>query len=227
MNYSFFVFIICSLLGSLISRNSEAQKSNNFEKSFKEHKGEAFVEHLDSTTNIYSNFKYHVAFDAPDNWKTDMGVSEHTIFRTFLRDSSITFSINVIEQKLSENEKNIDSWKLYQKYKEQLDAQIRIPFEKQLNTKMENFVSQKSYLQNNVCLKRKFNYKIRNLEDEYDFTNISYQTQIGNFTYTFTLSIPTIFYQEKTEFYDNLFRNIYFLKDSELFDEIIKKSLNN
>jgi hypothetical protein len=91
---------------------------------------------------------------------------------------------------------------------------------------MENLVSQKSCLRNNISLKRKFNYKIRDLEFEYDITNISYQTLINDFTYTFTLSIPTILYEEKTEFYDNLFRNIYFLKDGELLEEIITKFLN-
>ena len=132
----------------------------------------------------------------------------------------------MIEQKLNEPDK-IDIWELYQKYKEQFDNQFRTTLEKQLNSKMENLVSQKSYLRNNVSLKRKFNYKIKDLEFEYEFINISYQTIIGDVTYTFTLSIPTIFYDENTEFYNNLFRNIYFLKDGELVDEIIKKSLNN
>jgi hypothetical protein len=67
-----------------------------------------------------------------------------------------------------------------------------------------------------------FNYKIRNLEFEYDVSNISNQTLVGDYTYTFTLSIPTIFYEENTGFYDNLFRNIYFLKDGELLDKIVK-----
>ncbi len=227
MNRLYFIIFVCGYLVSCNSQNTESKKISDFEKSFKEQKGEGFVEHLDSTTNIYSNFKYHVAFDAPNNWKTDLGVSEHTIFRTFQPDSSTTFSINVIEQKLSEKEKKIDIWELYQQYKEQFDYQIRTTLEKQLNTKMENLVSQKSYLRNNVSLKRKYNYKFRDLEYEYDVTNISYQTLIGDFTYTFTLSIPTIFYEERTEFYDNLFRNIYFLKDGELLEEVIRESIKN
>lgn len=217
---------ILSLLFSCKVNNSNKENLSNFEKSFKEEKGEGFTEHLDSTTNIYSNFKYHVAFDAPDNWMTDLGVSEHTIFRTFQPDSSTTFSINVIEQKLSESEKKNDIWELYQQYKEQFDYQIRTTLEKQLNTKMENLVSHKSYLRNNVSLRRKYNYKIKDLDYEYDVTNISYQTLIGDFTYTFTLSIPTIFYEEKPEFYNNLFRSIYFLKDGELLEETIRKSLD-
>lgn len=226
MNRLYFVIII-SLVISCNYQKSESQKSNDFEKSFKEQKGEGFVEHLDSITNIYSNFRYHVAFDAPDNWDTDLGVSEHTIFRTFQTDSSLTFSINVIEQKLSEKEKKTDIWELYEQYKEQFDYQIRTTLEKQLKTKLENLVSQKSYLRNNVCLKQKYNYKFRNLEYEYDVTNISYQTLIGDFTYTFTLSIPTILYEENTEFYENLFTNIYFLKDGEQIEDVIKKSIKN
>ena len=99
--------IFISFLISCQSNKTKKNKINDFEKSFKEEKGEGFTEYLDSTTNIYSNFKYHVAIDAPDNWKTDAGVSEHTIFRTYQPDSSLTFSINVIELKFGENEKKI------------------------------------------------------------------------------------------------------------------------
>ena len=144
---------ILSLLLSCTVNNSNKVNSSYFEKSFKEEKGEGFIEHLDSTTNISSNFRYNIAFDAPDNWKIDAGVSEHTIFRTFQPDSSMTFSINVIEQKLNESEK-IDIWELYQKYKEQFDNQFRTTLETQLNSKMENLVSVSSF---NPLTLRNFN----------------------------------------------------------------------
>ncbi|MBN2893194.1 MAG: hypothetical protein JXL97_15090 [Bacteroidales bacterium] len=198
--------------------------SEYFEKSFKEQENKAFSEHLDSTTNIYSNFKYHVAFDAPDNWKTDAGVSEHTIFRAYQPDSLLTFSINVVELKSENNEKNqeIDFWEFYQKNKEQMDYPFTTVLEKQLKTTINNFVCTKSYLQNNICLRRELSYSIKNLDYEYDVKNISLQTLIGDFTYTFGLTIPSLFYNQTPEYYDNLFQKIYFLKDGELLNDIIK-----
>ncbi len=215
------------LLFSCTSNNSNTKKTNDFEKSFKEQETETFDEYLDSTTNIYSNFKYHVAFDAPNNWKTDAGVSEHTIFRTFQTDSSLTFSINVIELQLNENEKNkkIDIWDFYQNNKAQMDYPFTTLIEEQLKTKVNDFSCQKSYIKNNTCLKRKFNYKVKDLDFEYNILIISYQTFLNEFTYTFSLNIPKIFYDENPDYYEAFFRNVYFLKDGEQLDELLKKVL--
>lgn len=209
--------------------NSIPQQNNTSgeysEKSFKEQKSKSFNEYLDSTTNIYSNFKYQVAFDAPDNWKTDAGISEHTIFRTYQIDSSLTFSINVIELKFDENGRKStpDIWEYYQNHKDQMDLPLITSIEEQLKTKVNDFNCQHSYIKNNSCLKRKYNYKIRDLDNEYSLTIISYQTYRSDFTYTFTLNIPTIFYNEKPGYYDTFFRNVYFLKDGERLDEILKQ----
>jgi hypothetical protein len=211
--------------------NSIPQQNNTSgeysEKSFKEQKSQSFNEYLDSTTNIYSNFKYHVAFDAPDNWKTDAGVSEHTIFRTYQPDSTQTFSINVIESKLEENEKKstIDIWEVYKNHKEQMDYPFTTSIEEQLKTKVNDYSCEHSYIKNNSCLKRKFNYNIKDLDNEYNVTIISYQTYIDGLTYTFSLNIPTVFCNEKREYYDVLFRNVYFLKNGERLDEILKQMI--
>ncbi|MBW8331292.1 MAG: hypothetical protein K0M40_04655 [Prolixibacteraceae bacterium] len=213
--------------------NSVPQQNNTTrkysEKSFKEQQSQSLYEYLDSTTNIYSNFKYHVAFDAPDDWKTDAGVSKHTIFRAFQPDSSLTFSINVIEIQLNENERDrkIDIWDFYQKNKEQMDYPFTKSIEEQLNTKVNNFTCQKSYIKNNICLKRKFNYTVKDLDLEYDVLTISYQTFITEFTYTFSLNIPKILYDENPEYYESFFRNVYFLKDGERLDNVIKESLKS
>lgn len=221
-----FVLIIFGIFISCDFPQEETRKTNDFEKSFKEQNSESFNEHKDSISNVYSNFKYHIAFDAPDSWNTDAGVSEHTIYRTFQPDSSITFSINVIEIKLNNPEMRIDIWELYQTNKKQFDYQFQTAIENQLNSKMENLVCQKSFLKNNISLKRTYNYKLKDLDYEYYVTNISYQTIIAGFTYTFSLSIPSVFYNQKTEYYDNLFGNIYFLKNRKHLDKILKESKN-
>lgn len=224
MKFLIISIVTFCLLFSCTYNNSNTKETIDFEKSFKEQKTETFDEYLDSTTNIYSNFKYHVAFDAPNNWNTDAGVSEHTIFRTFQPDSSLTFSINVIEMQLNENEKSkkIDIWDFYQKNKTQMDYPFTTLIEEQLNTKVKDFSCQKSYIKNNACLKRKLHYKVRDLNLEFDILIISYQAFINEFTYTFTLNIPKIFYDEKPEYYEAFFRNVYFLKDGERLDDILK-----
>ncbi|MGV8946717.1 MAG: hypothetical protein ACOH1N_09835 [Lutibacter sp.] len=224
MRYFFYTLLLSFFI---ISCNSEKSKpnlniDNDFEKSFKKQENRHANEHLDSITNIYSNFKYYVAFDGPNNWKTDSGVSEHTIYRTYQQDSAIAFSINVIEIRKSENDKNeIDIWKLYQENRERMDYPFTTLIEEQLNTKINNFNSKKAYIKNNIALKRKMNYLIKDLDFEYDNTSISYQTIIKNFTYTFTLNLPTIFYNLNPEYYDEIFINIYFLKNRVRLNELI------
>ena len=131
---------------------------HQYEKSFKEQSDSRFNEYLDSTTNIYSNFKYHVAFDAPDRWNTDAGLSEHTIFRAYQRDSNLVFSINVIELNIQKsiNKETPDIWELYQRNKEQMDYPLVTLIEKQFQTKVTNHKVSKSYIRGNAAIKRLF-----------------------------------------------------------------------
>lgn len=216
------------LLVFLISCNSKNTKSedvqSDFEKSFKEQEVKSFQEHLDSTSNIYSNFKYNVAFDGPNKWKFDTGVGEHTIYRTFEPDSAITFSINVIEVKKNTIKKNkdVNIWSLYQENKEQMDKPLTKLLEEQLNTKVEDFEATKAYLKNNVALRRSLNYMVRNLDYEYSNTSIQYQVLIDNLTFTFSLDVPTMFYEQEPYDYEELFNNVYFLKKGERLNQLIQ-----
>ena len=96
------VLILLIVISAMFSckRDSTSSKKE-FKKSFRQLKNENSeikkLEYLDSSSNIYSNYKYHIGFDAPDNWKFDFGLSEHTIFRTYQLDSAITFTLNIIE----------------------------------------------------------------------------------------------------------------------------------
>lgn len=224
------LLIFTILFASCQKDKKKSETNDDFEKSYKELKKTNSLpentEHFDSISKIYSNFKYRVAFDAPDNWETDTGVSEHTIFRTFQADSAFTFSINVIEIKLNDKEKNnkIDIWDFYQENKAQMDYPFTTLIEEQLNTKIKDYKVSKSYIRNNVSVKRKFNYTVRNLDFEYENTTISYQCLLNGLTYTFALDVPSIFYDTKPEFYDNLFLNIYFLKDGQRIEDLLKQN---
>jgi len=218
-----FTVILTSVL--LSCDNSTENKSGIFNKSFKEKDSPEFCEYLDSITNIYSNFCYHVAFDAPDNWATDAGVSEHTIFRTHQFDSSLTFSINVIELNINKPDKlqTTDIWELYQKNEKLLDSPIIAVIEQHYNTKVTDFNTRKSFIKGNVAIKRSLRYNIYDMDMEYNMTNISFQVLRKNLMFTFTLATPTLFYQAKMDYFDNLFRNIYFLKDNETLEDLMNK----
>ncbi|WP_233899223.1 hypothetical protein [Tenacibaculum piscium] len=224
MKYKILIFLFVFLLVSCNSKSSKPKNiDSGFEKSFKEQNENTFNEHIDSITNIYSNFKYNVAYDGPDKWNFDTGVSEHTIYRTYESDSAITFSVNVIEVKKNsiKKNKNLNIWTLYQENKEQMDKPLTKLLEEQLNTKVEGFKATKAYLKNNVALRRTLNYMIRNLDYEYDNTVVQYQVLIDNLTFTFSLDIPTMFYKENPYYYEELFNNVYFLKNGERLNQLM------
>jgi len=77
-----------------------------FKPSFKElinsSSGDAgFEEFYNSSTRIYSNYRYGFAFKWPSGCTIDRGFSEHTIIRGVQEDSAISFSINVFEIKVA------------------------------------------------------------------------------------------------------------------------------
>ena len=135
---------LTSLILLLVCLSSCNQKktsnSNEFMDSFKKLKDDGKiseeVEHMDTVSKIYSNYKYHVSFDGPNNWEFDMGVSQHTIYRTYQPDSIITFSINVIEYETEIDEGKLDIWELYQDNKDIMDKPLIDLIEYQTKSKM-------------------------------------------------------------------------------------------
>lgn len=217
------IFIFISILTSCQEKKGEGNVTEIFEKSLKEQKNDGtlpeYIEHFDSIKNVYSNFKYRIAFDAPDHWKSDGGVSEHTIFRIYEADSAISFFINVIEIKYTKEErKEADKqniWEFYLNNIDKMDYPYKVLLPKQFKSKLTDFKAKKSYLKNQVAIKRSFSYMVRQLDYEYSNTSIVYQTAIDNLTYTLGLDVPTTFYDVNPEYYENLFLNISFLLNKE------------
>jgi len=214
------LLIIITVIASCQEKKKDSDISDGFEKSFKEQKDQRTLpedtEHFDTLRNIYANFKYRVAFDGPNDWASDAGVSEHTIFRTYQADSAITFSINVIEiQDFKNSKSRPDIWELYQANKDKMDYPYKEIIPKQFKSEVKNFVAKKSYIKNQLSLKRSFSYMVRELDSEYSNTSIVYQTYLDKFTYTFNLDVPTMFYSQNPEYFENLFLNVYFLLNKE------------
>ncbi len=178
MKQFFQVIIFLGFLYSCNYNNSKKESKaevTEFEKSFKEQKDSSFVEYLDTIKNVYSNYQYDVAFDAPDNWLVDSGISEHNIFRAYQPDSAITFTLNVIESREDANRKrDMDLWKLYQEQPDKMNSFMKL-IEEQLNTKIENLTAKKTFLRSQPALRRSFEYRVREFDLEYNviFDNVS------------------------------------------------------
>lgn len=204
-------FAICCLIFSC----KQKEEQPLFKESFKERKAHSkeqdLKEYLDTSKNIYSNYEYSVSFNGPDNWKSDQGVSEHTIYRTYNLDSAITFAINVIELNTSSASNAKNMWDYYIEDKAKLDNPYLDVIRTQLNTEPENYEVSKVYIKNNVGLRRYVEYKVRDQDYEYYNTVISQQVLIKNITYTFSLDLPTVFYKGRKPYFDNLFSSINFL----------------
>lgn len=222
MKYLLIVFSILILVGCRDNNMSQ----DLFKKSYKQQKNEKslpeFSEHLDTLKNVYSNFKYHVAFDGPDNWKSDQGLSEHTIYRTYNPDGALTFAINIIELNIDKNS-NKDMWQFYLENKKKLDNPFTTLIETQLNTTVEDYKTEKTYIKNNIALKRSLKYLVKEQDIEYYNTSLSRQIMIDKMIFTFGLDLPTVFYNQNKAYYDNLFLNISFLKNTELLNQLINK----
>lgn len=183
-----------------------------FKKSFKEQKDKGlldeYVEHYDTLRNNYSNFHYGVSFDGNDNWLSNIGETEHSIFRTYQIDSALSFSIVVIE---SEIPSSTDVWKALSSNMENIKLQTQQQIQQMYNSTINNYTTKKTYLKGNLSLRTSFNYLIKDLNSEMDLTYISYQTIIDNLTFTFGLYVPTIFYEDNPEYYERIFGKIRFL----------------
>ena len=183
-----------------------------FKKSFKEQKDKGlldeYVEHYDTLRNNYSNFHYGVSFDGNDNWLSNIGETEHSIFRTYQIDSALSFSIVVIE---SEMPSSTDVWKALSSNMENIKLQTQQQIQQMYNSTINNYTTKKTYLKGNLSLRTSFNYLIKDLNSEMDLTYISYQTIIDNLTFTFGLYVPTIFYEDNPEYYERIFGKIRFL----------------
>lgn len=184
--------------------------AQNFNTSYKA--GEMKSHHYDESNNLYSNYKYNVSFDGPNHWNHDMGVSEHTIFRTYELDSAITIAINVLEVNLPEGVKPPkDIMEVYENDKDRMDYLYKVVIPKQYNTKVEDFKAVKSYLNNRVSLKRTFVYTVKEDDIEYLNKSIVYQTIMDNCMYTIGLDVPDMFYKEAPNYYKNLFNGVRFM----------------
>lgn len=183
----------------------------DFEPSFKESSLHGnTVEHLDSNTLVYSNFKYGFAMDFPNNWSIDRGVSEHTIIRAGQMDSAISFSINVIE--LSDMQSDIGIWTLWDNEAMGLEASYKNMLPKLVNSEIFNYKPRKVYVSNREAIEIRFNYLVREVDVEYEMQCLFYSIYMIPYTYTIGMHIPRVFYDENPNRYNYMINNFVLMK---------------
>lgn len=219
-NYSILLLSIFSFLACInkVEKNPEKDLLN---PAFKEQaNNEGLVEYYDTISNVYSNYKYNIAINKPKNWKFDKGPEKYMIFRSFERDSGYNYSVSVTETKY--NVENI-FWEEYEKNKIIFEKELTEILEKKINSKMELEYSKITYLKNFKCLKHKYNYEMRDEDFTVDMTCIMFQIPKRNYTYTISLTLPKMFYDERQDFYENILKGVHWLSNKDDNNKAILK----
>ena len=65
---------------------------------------------------------------------------------------------------------------------------------------------------------------MRDEELEYDMCSIIYQVPKGYYTYTITLTIPKVFYNQNPEYFEKIVKSIYWLTNKNDVNRILSKT---
>ncbi|ALM20552.1 hypothetical protein AAT17_04530 [Nonlabens sp. MIC269] len=203
------------------SENKNQSKEDEFlKKSFKEKKNEGTVpkysEEFDPETKIYSNYEYLITIDAPDNWKVDFGTSKHSIFRGNDPELALTFSLVVVEPNTDKPVRE-DAWEFYRKNRIKLDNQVKTIVKTQMNSEIENYNAEKSYVKNFVSLKQSYDHIVRGADVEYLNHVINHSVYRDEYIYTITIQMPKIIYDEQPMYFERLVNKVSFLPNPDDF----------
>jgi len=168
------------------------------------------TEFYDSSTKVFSNFKYGFSFKLPKNWDYDNGTGLLTVFRTYDKESGISLSINVmesIEKKVPSIHKIFDELGetfYYKGIKKQIENTG-------LNLKNSSF--KKSSFKGFDSIDQLFitseiieDFEIETIHKGKIFWKQNIQITIG-------LNLPKLFYDLKPSYYDNLIYEFNILQD--------------
>ncbi len=215
MNNKAFLWSILCCLHLFINENY-CQSNQIFAPSFKDSylKGNE-IEHLDSISMIYSNFKYGFSMDFPDNWKFDRGNAEHTVIRAGQKDSFMLAAVNVIELK-EVPKSDFSLWKIWDNKEIGMAEYVKKGFKKTLNSEITDFTWRKVYVNNREAIETKCTYLLKELDYEFEMKYIGYSISNKNqFSYNLGIKTPKYFYDENPSRFDYLVNNFVFLIENE------------
>jgi len=220
MKYIITIFILsliaigCKETANNVFPNPTDSFEDSFKENLKEDKSLESAILFDEKSKIYTNNIYNISMDFPDNWEVDMGTSENSLVRGIEKDSGITFIIVPIELKKGSRAYNLQSQLLdaYDLDKKMFEKVMSDNVEKLIGRKIYNYKSEKSYLKNQPTIKSKFKTVMRDLDVEYDMTTVTHGFWRPPYSFTISLSLPSIWYEENPQKYDWLFSNFFFTK---------------
>lgn len=205
--------LVAILIFINLPQKSDKDKSteSDFATSFKEsNDNSSFNEYLDSVKLIYSNYRYGIAMDLPDNWTIDKGVAEHTLIRASQKDSGITFVINVIE--LKDMTSDVTLWQIYDDKSFGFEEAYKDMLAKSVNVDIYNLSSRKVNVTNREAIEWKFNFMLKNVDIEYEVQGIYYSIYVLPYSFTVAISVPTMFYKNNPDRYNYLIHNLSFTR---------------
>ena len=160
--------------------------------------------------NKYSNNYFNLTTDFPDNWEHDRGVSEYAIFRTFNADSAISLSLIAMpincEKTFQNGTLNNFQGAPLETFNKAYGGDYRSYLKKQLSLTTTHNIDQLEIREKKI---RDINFLITfyTHNETYEgvkirFISTSYQTILWGVVYTFSYSVPFVFYDT------NLFSNV-------------------
>jgi len=222
--------MLISMLFIFCENDKYTNRKSIFNESFKELKKKdpkvAMLEYMDTVHNLYSNFKYGVAFDGPNHWDFNYGASERNIFSTFQIDSAVVFDIIVVDINV-EKTRQIDLWKQYNNNKEKTREVFSNSIKLNINSEFVLSNPSKRFIKNSTAIRWEIDYVTKDLDYEYDRKMIMYQTFRNGNNYTFTLALPLVFYEGNESYYEELFSRIQWLKNQDEVNQYLDKILSN
>lgn len=220
MKNSFIHILFIILFFSIGCKNTSDKEFNAqdyFEPSYKQkhhQKSKDSIEFLDDKSKIYTNLKYGISVDFPDNWDVDIGTTSNTLVRGIEKDSGIVFTVIPIELKKGTEMYKMQSQHIefYESNKQEYEKYLVENLIKMTNREIYNFKTKKNHLKGHETIKSTFNQILKDLDFEYEITTIMHQFWKEPYFYTISLNVPTIWYEEDSYKYDWLFTNVYFTK---------------
>jgi hypothetical protein len=144
-----------------------------------------------------------------------MGTSENSLVRGIERDSGITFIVVPIELKKDSRQYKlqnqlIDVYESDQKMYEQVMSDN---LEKMTGKKILSYETEKSFIKNQPSIKSRYKTIMRDLDVEYEMTTVTHNFWKAPYSYTLSLSLPSVWYEENPMKYDWLYSNFFFTKN--------------
>jgi len=214
----FFIAIILiafTFIFNLPFNNSTGDNIEMVEIGYKEKlkNGDTEIMHsFDTINNIYTNSYYKIGFDGPDDWKSDFGIGEKIIYRTYNKQFGVTFSILVDEFKKNQ-EKFDNSWELYIENQEKFENAMKDASERTINSKVNSFKVRKGILKNRISTITTFDFQLKSITENIEFKSITHQIYRKKNILTFSLVLPIEVYKTDPNTFEHLFNNVYFLDE--------------